>query len=496
MNQETDMPISDKWEGDHLDRINVARFLTQYLNGLYQESDPTKKDEGFFVLNLNATWGHGKTFLLKKWSEDLEASNYPVLMFDAWKNDYTREPLVGFISELNESLNEWANYVTPIKNHVDQLLASSKKLINIGGIVQHVVNAGIEVKTGVNPGLSKKSDTYAVSVLKVHKSMKNAIEDFKMSLTNLIEAIELEQKEDQGRPKEKQLGIKLPLYIFVDELDRCRPTYAIELLENIKHLFGIRGVFFVIATNKEQLSHSIQAVYGDSFDASGYLGRFFDQEYTLPDPDNLRYARYLINDRYQIKELLDSADESNRYIYSPLAGLKIKYNPYIDLFALYSDAFQLSLRSQGQVVHRLKAILLTNKDKIIFLDFLIFLLMLHKKDWNTFLKVTSEQEVGAEYNLFVKALKNLFNGKLILTLARTDIPGISGNKEEKTLNEQMFFYFTYLNKDKNEIVKNLSQTKRFYYELATLQDISMHTQKFASFSRYPELVRQVGQLNE
>lgn len=122
--------------------------------------------------------------------------------------------------------------------------------------------------------------------------------------------------------------------------------------------------------------------------------------------------------------------------------------------------------------------------------------MLHKKDWNTFLKVTSEQELKTEYESFVKALKNLFNGKLILTLSRTDMPGIRGNMEEKTLNELMFFYFTYLNKSRNEIVKNLSQTERFYHELTTLQDIDMHTHKFASFSRYPELVKQVGQLNE
>lgn len=200
---------------------------------------------------------------------------------------------------------------------------------------------------------------------------------------------------------------------------------------------------------------------------------------------------------YEKIPLLASANLWGDYhIYSPLTGLKIKYNPYIDLFALFSDAFQLSLRSQGQVVHRLKAILLTNKDKIIFLDFLIFLLMLHKKDWNTFLKVTSEQELKTEYESFVKALKNLFNGKLILTLSRTDMPGIRGNMEEKTLNELMFFYFTYLNKSRNEIVKNLSQTERFYHELTTLQDIDMHTHKFASFSRYPELVKQVGQLNE
>ncbi len=488
------MPISDKWEDDHLDRINVARFLTQYLNGLYQESDPTKNDEGFFVLNLNATWGHGKTFLLKKWSKDLKENKYPVLMFDAWKNDYTREPLVGFISELNDSLNEWANYVTPIKNRIDQLLASSKKLINIGGIAQHVINAGIEVKTGVNPGLSKKSDTYAASVLKAHRSMKNAIDDFKTSLTNLIEAIELEQKEDQVRAKENQLGIKLPLYIFVDELDRCRPTYAIELLENIKHLFGVRGVFFVIATNNEQLSHSIQAVYGHSFDASGYLGRFFDQEYTLPEPDNLKYSKYLlekydllVEDRFFFS--IDSRDGTDAAM--------------VYLFSAYADLFGLSLRDQEQVVHRLKAVILTYKKEIIYFDYLIFLLMLRKKSQDAFNKIT-RLGVSFDRNEYNGILNGCTNPNVRIKSPKYDAYGKLTEPEIVKPLSHIVEYLAYSQKRCGELIREVHNNNygsnnlimSFYKEaIKTAGSLNAVSNEPLSITEYPKLVKQVGHLS-
>ena len=73
--------------------------------------------------------------------------------------------------------------------------------------------------------------------------------------------------------------------IFVDELDRCRPSYAIELLERIKHLFNIGGLVFVLALDREQLGHSIKAVYGNGIDSDGYLRRFVDFEYQLKNPE-------------------------------------------------------------------------------------------------------------------------------------------------------------------------------------------------------------------
>lgn len=78
---------------------------------------------------------------------------------------------------------------------------------------------------------------------------------------------------------------KYPAYIFIDELDRCRPTFAIELLERVKHFFDVDGCIFVIATDTQQLTHSVKAIYGEGFSADRYIKRFFDAEFTLDNSD-------------------------------------------------------------------------------------------------------------------------------------------------------------------------------------------------------------------
>lgn len=89
---------------------------------------------------------------------------------------------------------------------------------------------------------------------------------------------------DLLRQAEREADVPLPLYVIVDELDRCRPTYAIALLERIKHLFNVDNVVFITGTAGRQLSSSIAAVYGQNFDAWRYLHRFFDRTYQLAEP--------------------------------------------------------------------------------------------------------------------------------------------------------------------------------------------------------------------
>ena len=72
------------------------------------------------------------------------------------------------------------------------------------------------------------------------------------------------------------------LIVMIDELDRCRPSYAVELLEVAKHLFEVEHIVFALAVNRTQLAHSIRALYGSDFDAGGYLRRFFDVDFMLP----------------------------------------------------------------------------------------------------------------------------------------------------------------------------------------------------------------------
>ena len=90
------------------------------------------------------------------------------------------------------------------------------------------------------------------------------------------------------------LELGKPLVIMIDELDRCRPSYAIELLEVAKHLFAVDNVVFVLAVNRAELVHSVKALYGSGFDAEGYLRRFFDLDFQLPEPDRKRFVSDLL----------------------------------------------------------------------------------------------------------------------------------------------------------------------------------------------------------
>ena len=94
-------------EEDLLQREDEIDFLISYLTNRYDKSKNTSFENKSFVLNINASWGSGKTYFLKSLSNKLQEQNYSVVEFDAWKNDYTKEPLLAFMSELNNSLESF-----------------------------------------------------------------------------------------------------------------------------------------------------------------------------------------------------------------------------------------------------------------------------------------------------------------------------------------------------------------------------------------------------
>lgn len=100
-----EMKMSKKtpWLDDKLERNISAEFLSKYLCGRYEKR---KNDHGAetIVFALNSDWGFGKTYFLRNWKLELESLDYPVVYFDAWENDYTSDPLVGFIAEVDKAL--------------------------------------------------------------------------------------------------------------------------------------------------------------------------------------------------------------------------------------------------------------------------------------------------------------------------------------------------------------------------------------------------------
>lgn len=200
----------------------------------------------------------------------------------------------------------------------------------------------------------------AKTALDEHFKTKNSISHFKENMKKLLEQIKNEHNK------------KIPMFIFVDELDRCRPNYAIELLENIKHLFDIEGVYFLIATDSKQLSHSINAVYGMNFASEKYLKRFFDLEYTLKTPDSYDFVYYLF-EQYN----LISYDKFFVPIRQPDYAER---NINVVAFDLMAQFFKLVPRDIEQVVSMLSTICLTwNEEHKIHLMYMTFLIMIKQK---------------------------------------------------------------------------------------------------------------------
>lgn len=179
-------------------------------------------------------------------------------------------------------------------------------------------------------------------------------------------------------------------------MDRCRPTYAVELLEAIKHFFSVDGIVFVIATDTAQLQHAIRAIYGEGFDGQQYLHRFFDQEFTLPYPEHLAFALALTH----------SEDRENRFDYAYFSpnerddrsmvlpvhaddGTLTTSEKLALVLSFMSQSFNLPLRSVKQVWDRFNAIVstATNKWDVVWL---FFLLCLQSSNTDAFKKMAND----------------------------------------------------------------------------------------------------------
>ncbi len=379
------------WIGDKLNRKSEGKFLTDYLTNKY--AIKTAQHSKNFVLNINADWGFGKTYFLKNLSIELENRQHQVVYFDAWKNDFSDKPMLGFIAEINDSLESFMKKddsniqkakagilekLSKLKNSAAPIMAGflAKQLVGasfeqIQGLFDEEVTDestsdkknSDEVEKDVVKSVSSITTKAAEFALKEHTNTKKSIEAFKTNLKQLVTYIEVET------------GYKLPLFILVDELDRCRPSYAIELLETIKHLFDVEGVYFIVATASHQLSHSVNAVYGNNFESKRYLNRFFDQEYKLATPNQQEYCQFMWDKYIPEGNLFLSLFPDDFY---KEAGNK-NINMNVMLVNLVAQYTKSSLRDIDQTIKLLQAINLTYQEKLysIIIIFLIFCKIRH-----------------------------------------------------------------------------------------------------------------------
>lgn len=167
-------------------------------------------------------------------------------------------------------------------------------------------------------------------------------------------------------------GYAAPVFIFIDELDRCRPDYAVSLLEIVKHFFDIEKFVFIIATDTNQLQHSIKNLYGNDFAANDYLGRFFHRRFTLRAPDVV----LLIHDKIANSSL--STDFSKLDMLYPHPS---DIDQLIKNLSSIFNAFDLNIRDVLRNIDRLLDLINSGrfKKKIDYIALLIMMVFYDKE---------------------------------------------------------------------------------------------------------------------
>ena len=328
------------------------------------------------VYSINAPWGTGKTWFLKFIEDECQNQNIPFIQFNVWETDYAKDPFQAILSELIKLLHIQIKNIIA-KNEIENL---EKELASIKSIANKFLNLRkkLSYSIGLNHPTLPVSGEITVnpdtSSLAEYEDMKTTKNDFINSLKNFVNSFETK------------------LLIAIDELDRCRPDYAITTLEIIKHFFNIKNVVFILAVDKEQLQATVKTMFGSSTDTDAYLKKFVDIQYCLPESSSIsQFIRYHIKNVYptiqkNFNELLayNLAEYDNGDWY--LANVKDEYytNEFISLCISYS----LSLRDIEKLCLRMSIVLpMITKNKLPFsLTFLVVLILLNTKYYETYLR--------------------------------------------------------------------------------------------------------------
>ena len=220
----------DKPWADSLGREEYGKFFCNFLLNI---DSPT-------IVELAMGYGEGKTTFLKRckayMEQTTEYKEISVKYLNIWQQDFHDEPVIALLAELYD------------ENALGNIL---KKF---GGVLTSFIS----------PILKYHTD----GIVDI-KSMVSKIKQRKDFITNLKKELKSDQK----------------IIVFIDELDRCRPDFAIRTLEILKHVFSIKNLVFVLATDDNRLKSAVDSLYGAGVASEDYLRKFIDIQLQLPPID-------------------------------------------------------------------------------------------------------------------------------------------------------------------------------------------------------------------
>lgn len=245
---------------DEFHRKQIAEKAIQLLQA----------DMDISPLVIDGSWGTGKTEFCKKLINLMaEQETHHLIYVDAFQADHADEPLLTVLAEVIK--------IIPTEDEQNSFIQKALPAARYG--LKTIAKAGIahllrqdaadvvdEFDKEIQQAANKAIDASVESLLKDHVKASESLNTLQKTL--------------------EELADEKPIILFIDELDRCRPDFAVNMLEIIKHTFDVKGVQFVLVTNTQQLKASINHCYGETVDAQRYLDKFLKFSFQLPTIQN------------------------------------------------------------------------------------------------------------------------------------------------------------------------------------------------------------------
>lgn len=367
---EIGIPIENPFANCKLKRERYARILTEIV-GSYSDG---------FVLAIDNEWGTGKTTFVKMWRQLLINEEYQTIYFNAWENDFNNNPLVALMSELKPLTHGKVDGEKVFKSVVEKGAVLVKNVVPAlaKSLIKRYVD--IDVIEGAVENTTKAATEILEEEIEEYSDKKKTIAEFREELEKFI----------------KKTDSKKPLVFIIDELDRCRPNYAVEVLEQMKHFFSVSGIVFVLSIDKNHLASSVKGFYGsEQINTDEYLRRFIDLEYSIPKPSNKEFCDYLF-DYYSFKDFFLSTE---RKMINELQG---ETDALPNMAVILFNQTNATLRQQEKILGLTRLILnLFEYRQFTFSYLLFFLVYLKTMKTSIYKKIESNsltlQELSDEF---------------------------------------------------------------------------------------------------
>lgn len=375
------------------DKLNIKSSVIDFAHLI--EQDTYNEGVGSKVYSIAAEFGIGKTFFCDKLNKVLQKDKVRTVKMNIWEMDFYENPLVPILAKLNEVYSKKGKELPSAL--IDATFDFTKKALGVLGetLIQSASN------TILNADITE--------TIKKHFCIDNIYTDFKCyqdAISDLKKALTQWAKKS-----------KTPIIIIIDELDRCKPDYAVKTLEILKHIFDISGFVFVLALDEKQLGNSVKSLFGTT-NFEGYKRKFINNTFILPTPKRKEFANFLY-DKSEINTLIESIQKDKRELVFRINVYNLYYCAYEfssygnvveekkakefnvketsseiikRYFAAYSEYFGFTLRQMEQVFDRL--VLFTKQilasQEMFSPDLAVLLVCLHEFDAEIYTRIYKE----------------------------------------------------------------------------------------------------------